>query len=526
MPPAFRTIFSSSLGVLWFCCSFSLQAAAADSPPSPSEAMACSYPGLVSEIPVGVSTTPSYFWVEQPENYWMAVAIRPQGGTDWDIGLYDTTAASPECVSGLLARSDAGGNAVDFVIGDYNWYQWFEFPRNEYALATRFSGSGTGTIEWDDADDGTLPNRPPYTGSLNANDIIDVFDMFMYAGLEHMIILGTTGFADIKLLIFENPGSGGYWAPRSARVFEMLDGTATFTPAISGYHGIAIVNDNTFSGTYSVDVRACNPPIALPENRGGYYVESFYPWHSFDAQSSAWAAVGVRELPGADWDLGVYQNPSGGAWPVCFSGLLGQSQDINKTDVVVGDFNHNSLGTYYPRPFIFSGAGTGALFWDGGNDALALNAPLTYRDAGDGEVLEAWDVSLVGGSTYTFEFYGGGPAGSKRNILLFQNPSASTFWGNRASAQFDVPAGSIIAYTAPATDDYGVVVVNDTSAAGDFLVGVRGCTLQGLSSGVSVPESSASLCPRRFTLACFSSQSTSITRYCGYVMPSGARSGW
>ena len=487
MSPAFRTLVSSSFGVLSFC-SFSLQSAAADPSPSPSEAIACSYPGLVSEIPVGISTTPSYFWVEQPENYWMAVAIRPQAGTDWDIGLYDTTAASPGCVSGLLAASAAAGSAVDFVVGDYNWFDPFAFPHNEYVLATRFSGTGTAVLEWDDADDGTLPNFPPYTGSLSANDILDVFDLHMYAGIEHTIILNLTGSADINLMIFENPGSGGYWAPRTARVFEMgSGGTATFTPALTGYHGVALVNDNGLSGTYSLEVRACVPPIALPSEGGGYFVDSVYTWYSFNQQSPAWSAVAVGEPPTADWDLAVYQSGSGGPWPICFSSMLALSQDVGRTDIVVGDFNHNPLGTYYARPYIFSGAGTGALVWDDGDDALALNAPLTYRSAGDGEVLEAWDTSLIGGITYTFEFYGGGPAGLHRKLLLFRNPGASTFWGNRAGAQFEVPVGNMISYTAPVTDDYGVVVVNDTSAAGEFLVGVRSCTLQGLASGVSVP---------------------------------------
>lgn len=453
--------------------------AEATEPTPPEIASACSYPGLVSHVPVAVSSTPSHFWLEQENYYWAVVGVRSAPGDDWDIGLYDTTAAEPGCVTGLLANSGAV-TGVDFVVGDFNWFE--NPPWNDYARVTRFSGSGNAIVEWDGDADGFGVNYEPVTRTTGPFEVLEAWDVWMRTGQQYTIEFIRNGPADTKLLLFRNPADGPYFAPRSARVLETTT-TTTYTAPDSGYYGIVVVNDNGQNGSYTVRVGACFPPVALAS---GVTQETAVgmDFFSFAQGAPKWTAVGVREFPGTDWDLAVAANGSGAPWPACYSGLLDASVDVGKVDFVVGDFNHNTLGTSYPKPYMASGINNNArIEWDDGADSLAPFAPLVSRsfDWWD-DILEVWDVSFFGGSTYTLDFRPFGLGKSK--VLLFRNPAAAPYWGARADAELE--ASGAVAYTAPATDRYGVVVVNDSTAAGSYLLGLRFCTQQGLGSGVSV----------------------------------------
>ncbi|MCI0637334.1 MAG: hypothetical protein L0206_25965, partial [Actinobacteria bacterium] len=369
---------------------------------APSAASTCSYTALASKVPVGAFSTPSYFSIEQPENYWMGVGVRSAPGDDWDILLYDTTAASPGCVAGLLAGSGAF-TGVDFVVGDYNFYLPQDFPRDEYAVVTRFSGTADAIVEWDDDDDGHNVNRAPVLGSMGANDVLDVWDMYMYAGLEHTIIFDRVGTSTLTLLVFENPGASPYWAGRSARALEITaDTTATYTPSLSGYHGIVVVNEDGAVVDYSVEVRVCSPPVALLNDGSAFGIDpgDLY-WYSIAPQVASWQAVAIRPDQGTDWDLSAYANGSGGTWPVCLSGLLGTSPfGVGAVDVVVGDYNHIALGTDYIRPYVFSGSGIAVVQWAEPPGLLTLNAPLVNGSFVGGQVVDAWEVDLISGVTY------------------------------------------------------------------------------------------------------------------------------
>ena len=66
-------------------------------------------------------------------------------------------------------------------------------------------------------------------------------------------------------------------------------------------------------------------------------------------------------------------------------------------------------------------------------------------------------VYLTAGLTYSFEF---NRFGADTKLLLFRNPASSTYWVGRSGRVLET-TGLLATYTAPATDWYGIVVVND-----------------------------------------------------------------
>jgi len=86
----------------------------------------------------------------------------------------------------------------------------------------------------------------------------------------------------------------------------------------------------------------CTAPIALVS---GVSVPTPDPagYYQFTQGTNYWSAVATRGGAGTDWDLTVYQYPSGGSGGVCFSGPLASSVALaGTTDFVIGDFNHNA----------------------------------------------------------------------------------------------------------------------------------------------------------------------------------------
>jgi hypothetical protein len=191
-------------------------------------------------------------------------------------------------------------------------------------------------------------------------------------------------------------------------------------------------------------------------------------YFAFTQASTFWTAVGVRH-PSADWDLDVWSTGSGGAWSTCFSSQLANSVANSNVDFVVGDFNHNAMGTYYVRPFRDTGALGSEIEWDSGANELVIDAPVEVRSTGVGDVLEIWDAFLTAGVSYDLYFERHGAAATK--LMVFQNIGA-TFWAPRSSRVLETTS-TWTSFTAPATDRYGILVVNDNRQSGSYKVGIR-----------------------------------------------------
>ena len=195
----------------------------------------------------------------------------------------------------------------------------------------------------------------------------------------------------------------------------------------------------------------------------------------FAMAANYWMAVGVRGPVGDDWDLSV--NSTTAAFPACVTGGLASSTYGGGTvDFVIGDFNAgaNPPGTYYARPYRFSGVAAAAdVEWDDGMDQLIVNDYVTVRTTSTSDVLECWDTFLEAGKTYSLNLNSGG--GAVTHAFLFRNPAVGAYWVGRSSNVLDVPMNTTGTYTAPASGWYAVVVTNDNGGLGEYWLSIGTC---------------------------------------------------
>jgi len=429
----------------------------------------CTYTALASGSAQLATGTPTYYSFTQSAAYWTAVAVRPPLGEDWDMSVYSGTAAYPTCVSGTLASSTYGTNVTDFVIGDFN----ADPVGTYYVKAYRFSGTGSATVEWEDGTDLASVGGGAITQSTGTNDLVKVWDVYLSAGASYVFSLSHTGSGDLKMLLFHNPG-GVYWTGRAGAVLQIAGtGCATYTAPSSGYYGVAVVNDNGATDTYTLGVSGA--PCGCPGALASQTPVSDAPTdqvHSFTQSNIYWAAVAVYST--TDWDIQLASNASGSASPSCVSNVLASSSlGGGVVDFVVGDFNHSPLGPYDVHTHEFTGSATASTQWYGGAQSLQLNAPFVLHTRAAGDLIECYDVYLQAGQTYSIAFL---DLQAHLKAFLFRNPTGGPYFTQRFNA--DIAMGSFYqgTYVAPSTGFYGIVVVDDTGQGGNYDLQIDVCT--------------------------------------------------
>src|SRR6185503_15792904 len=200
-------------------------------------------------------------------------------------------------------------------------------------------------------------NYPFTTRNTDASDVLEVWDTPLTAGVTYTFTFTRAG-ADVKLLLFKS-GAGAYWAARGSALWEAT-ATRTFTPTATGYYGVVVVNDNGATGSYTLGIGTCTPPVALSPGVATTTAGFAERYFSFDQSPAFWTALGVRGSA-ADWNLETYATSSGGSYPVCLGGEAAASiLSAPSVDFVVGNFNSKLIGTYYARAHMNQDLGSGS----------------------------------------------------------------------------------------------------------------------------------------------------------------------
>jgi hypothetical protein len=448
----------------------------------------CDYADLTSGVTETTTGDSRNYRYEQTEIYWTAIGIRPTGFEQWTVRMREDPAPYPECLTGHGSEGGATGQ-VSCVILDYNHIP----PSTGYIKTYRqLPGMNPGTVEWDDGADILQINGPRASRTTGPADVLEVWDVFLTAGTTYTFEFERFGGADTKLLLERNPFNGPLYTIRGYDFEEFeTTSTRTYTAPVSDWYGAIVVNDNGQAGSYTLRVGTCTSPLPLTSG-----VSSFTPaslgYYTINQQSIYWTAVGVRD-PESDWDIDAYAAGGNGVWPVCFNNNQAASTGVGLVDFVIGDFNsgQNPLGTYFIRSYQYAGTSDARTEWDDGTDQLSVGAPLTARNTGAADVLEVWDVFLTGGTDYDFVFQRSGAADTK---LLLYRSFGGVYWGNRFTAVFETTNPHTI-YTAPVDDWYGVVVVNDNGADGQYSVGVGFPSLAVNDGGLESPPRMTKLHP-------------------------------
>ncbi|HET7224102.1 MAG TPA: FlgD immunoglobulin-like domain containing protein [Candidatus Eisenbacteria bacterium] len=428
----------------------------------------CVYTGLASGSAVtatGGAGANVFYQFTQVNNFWAAIAVLPAASNDWDISTWGATATYPSCVQNALANSNASSGA-DLVMGNFNTTATGTY----YVDANHFSGSGNGTVEWQGGAALIGVGAPLVNVVTGATNIVQTFDVLLTTGHNYTFTYTHGGTGATRLLLFR-PTGGTEWLRRSSAEFD-VNATTTYTATTSGYYALVVINDNGQSASDYVGVGECLTPIALADGVPATTYQS-EAWYSFDQEDSYWTAVAVRGP--SDWDIQANSVGSGGAYPFCISGNLSASTGSPPAaDFIVGDFNYNSVGTNYVRSHLYQDIGSvpGQTQWARGHIVLSPNGPGVSDVTGPNSIIHIYDAFLSSGTAYTFLFSPSG-AGSQ-HLLLFRNPSGTSYWTGRSSAEFSVTGNT--SYTAPASGYYGLVVVNDDGNAGAYDLRLGTCS--------------------------------------------------
>jgi hypothetical protein len=208
---------------------------------------------LTSGSPLA-SGAPLRYRMDQTQPYWAAVGVRGAIGEDWNLVASRTGRGNPEpvCFKDDVAASSLVGQGVDFAVGDFTYNPIAPF----YARIARASGSQPALVEWDDGPDELVVGATPSSRTTGPGDVLEIWDTYLNAFETYIIYFERTGAADSRFLVFEDgiqSQTVPYWAARGDAVGTGTTHTS-YVPKVSGYHAVAVVNDNGSAGTYRVGV--------------------------------------------------------------------------------------------------------------------------------------------------------------------------------------------------------------------------------------------------------------------------------
>jgi len=444
--------------------------------PSPTTAGAlCVYVVATHHQPV-IIPVDTFFQFDQQAVYWSAFAVRPIGGSDWDLTIHDTTAPDPACVGQAVAGSTFA-SGVDYVVGDYN-----HNPLGlDYIRAFRFSGTENTLAQWDSGPDAVVVGQPPIHRTVVENDIIEIWDVFLESQVDYTIYFDHLGAgnAALNLSLFRNPASATYYVGRGNDVHTQGPGYGVHLAEATDWYGLAVINENGGAGQYDLAIRSCTDPLQLPYEASPALTapgEVFF----VNAGVGVWAGVGVRGNSNATWSARLYEFGFEGPWPACGGPLVAEDSGT-QTRLVLGDFHKNPADTYYPAGVkaIGSPAGAAHIEWDDGRKFLVVDGGAVNRAPAATDVFELWNVSLAAGFPYTIEFATAGTADYR--VLLFGNPTGTEYWPVRSQRLLETDQRRTL-FTPTFTGAFALVVVNDNGGTGDYSLAILNGTI-GVDAG-------------------------------------------
>jgi hypothetical protein len=432
---------------------------------APSAWTQCDYSVLESDVPITISTVsePAFFQFTQNVTGWMAVGVRPPDGISPELLIYESTAPYPTCVSTNLAFIEIG-NVVNFIVGDFN-----QAPTGTYyGLVDEVWAPDAEPLEWDQGNGWLILNDSLTTQTMGEDDLIDIWDVYLQAGIEYAFRLWEMSGEGTSQLLFDQPMSHPYWKTRQDALFEDKAGgpIQRFTPTNSGTYGLVVVKDTSQVVTYHLAVGECLPPRSL-KSGVSVHPRRYQNHYEFDQQWAGWTAIGCQDQSAAGLSLNVFGSLGPFPYPYCFSDNLLSTGAVGAV-IAIRNFD-TPAGPLYLNAAISAGHADPMLEWEGQGGTLAVDGPPAIVETGPTDVLELWGVSLVEGETYTIHFDKEGEL--YPHITVFA-PNDSTWMGVQHVADswdrdFD--------YQAENTGSHAIVVFNTNGEFDRYTVGVSSC---------------------------------------------------
>jgi hypothetical protein len=415
---------------------------------------------LAEESPFNSALDLRLFNYDPNAFYWSFVGTRPidDGSTNVSVGLYDNSTYQTE----LATSSSYPG--TEFVAADYN-----PGYSTDYLRVNRTAGSGTHKTEWEhDAD--LLAGVANET--WDAGHVGKVWDVNLVANQTYFLREYHGGSLDTGIYIFDS-SDGDRWKPRNAfaqasNFRPASDGGEWFSytaPANDWYGVYTIVNDES-SGSYSLWF---GPKVNMIEDDSQRWTNEVV-FGSATVGSRYWSVFAVRPYFADNSSIWLYADDA-----YTITSLKANDQTGSGVNFVVGDFNHNPLGTYYPRIRRTVGTQGQDFEWEGGSEGFSWSGSTIVSNQiwDNHDVADVFDLyvdgGVAGGRTLTIE-----AEDLSNNIdigLAVFGSNGAEYWGTLGSAIASAnanPVGGTERVTIHFTqnDWYGIVLWSDDDVDG------------------------------------------------------------
>lgn len=402
--------------------------------------------------------------------YWSVIGARPlDAATNTDVRLFTDDNFATE-----LGRSDYIGDEVDFIAVDYNHAS----SAADYLRVSREAGAANHRTEWEQ---GTEFSAGIDIGSWEANDVAEIYDAQLTGGVTYFLREYHSNLAssfDTGLYLMSSADADyvnerdEFAAFSNSRAASLGGEWLTYTAPATDWYGVTLMTNNEAPATgYSLWL---GRKVTFADDIAQTHADEVV-FGSWTSPSTNWTVFGARGTGTDGVTLSLYDEPSYG------DGFLVSSAQSGTPAYVVGDWNHNTAATVYPRTF--RGSGTGSVTHEVEN----FGEELTFSDASPtttlwswtaGDVAEAFDLFLPAGRHVAIQvedLSGNMDLG----IELFKSSGADYYAARGGGLVFRDAAGvggteGLVYNTVPlfGADTYGLVVFNKNTSGGTYRITV------------------------------------------------------
>lgn len=396
----------------------------------------------------------------QTTSTWGVCGVRSPATADYDIRLYGENDHRY-----LYASSTFGGQAIDFVVGDYN-----HSPiSNDHVQIDRFSGAADDyRLQYESGSGMLFPDGVARAGSWTSSSVVRVWDVPLFAGESMTFVLDvTSGTTDFGMSLFRS-SSGPYWAGRSSAQWTRDAGgngateSWTYTVPADDVYGLVIFANNPADADFTIKIGPT--PAALSEEvpfASALDVRLF----NYDPNAVYWSVVGNRPTSGDNTTVRLFNDSTYQTELETSNNYNGPSP--NNVDFIAVDYNHASGAVDYPRVILNSGTGVHRTEWE--HDADIVTGIMPTEAWAAGHVVKVWDANLTGNVPYMLRSY----SGTIDQGLYFFSSTDADYYKRRstfaAGANFrPASEGEWVSFTPTVTDWYGVVQVVNDEGSGSY----------------------------------------------------------
>jgi hypothetical protein len=344
----------------------------------------------------------------------------------------DAFPSAPNCSPHSIQGTSSAGCAWT-----EGWAEWF--PATVYNDPFYRWPNGA-SLDLENASWGNGWGQGDTTEGRIAGSLIDITDFANEASWDRY----GEGFSGLWFTFTHhvNTTLSSFWASRAGDGFNVSDAAA-----------LADLYQNTVDYTFRDPLADYVPlvrPTPTPHNFG------------FNTNTIYWSVVAVRPS-GTDYDLTLFDDRAQTV-------NLGSSAFGGSTiDFMAVDSNRRALGDYYPRAFVFSGAGSYGVQLAQGAQILsaATSTPVTM---GSADIVAVRDTFLTAGVAVTISVTPANAGQDPELLLMGDDPAnAATFIRSRGSAVAASVIGAAgaaetLTYIPTVTGWYGVVVTNKSGS--------------------------------------------------------------